>query len=494
MDVLLASRPRRPAPVGQTALVGAPEYDAVVVGAGPNGLTAAALLAAQGRRVIVFEAAARIGGGAMTDELTLPGFRHDVCSAIHPLAAGSPAFAPLDLAGHGLELAHPELALAHPLDDGSAGALGRGFRATDDTLGADAARWRRRFGPSVKHWDTLIGELSGPLLHVPRHPIQLGRFGLPALAPASAYASRFTGPQARALFAGMAAHSVLPLTHAATASFGLILGAAAHAVGWPAARGGSVSITDALAAIVTETGGEIVTDTLVKSIDTLPSARAYFLDTSPFGALTIGGDLIPRRIRRALARFRRGPAAFKLDYALSEPMPWTAEACRRAGTVHIGGTIEEIAASEAAVGRGEHPEHPFVLVAQQSLFDPTRAPAGKHTLWAYCHVPNGSEVDMTERIEAQLERFAPGFRDTVLARNTLAPRDFEARNPNKVGGDFGGGALTRMQFVSRPRLALDPYRIADGIYLCSASTPPGAGVHGMCAAQAVGRALKRELA
>jgi phytoene dehydrogenase-like protein len=286
---------------------------------------------------------------------------------------------------------------------------------------------------------------------------------------------------------------MLPLGHVATTSFAALLGAAGHAVGWPAIRCGSQRMAVVLAEIITENGGEIVTGTRVASLDTVPPARAYFLDTSPFGALSIAGDRIPARVLRALAKFRRGPAAFKLDYALSEPVPWRAEACRAAGTVHVGGLIGEIAAAEADVARGRHPEQPFVLVAQQSLFDPTRAPQGRHTLWAYCHVPNGSDVDMTDRIERQIERFAPGFRDVVLARHVFAPADFEARNANKAGGDIGGGSLTRLQFVSRPRLALDPYRLADGVYLCSASTPPGAGVHGMCAAAAVSRARKREL-
>jgi phytoene dehydrogenase-like protein len=291
----------------------------------------------------------------------------------------------------------------------------------------------------------------------------------------------------------MAAHSMLALSRPATASFGLVLGGAGHAVGWPAVRGGSQQISEALAAVVRERAGEIVTEAPVGHLSELPPARAVFLDTSPFAALRIAGDAMPARVKRGLARFRRGPAAFKLDYALSEPVPWKAEACRHAGTVHLGGTADEVVASEATVARGGHADKPFVLVAQQSIFDPSRAPEGKHTLWAYCHVPNRSTVDMTAAIEAQIERFAPGFRDTVIARNALAPADFEARNPNKVGGDIGGGSLAGLQFVSRPRLALDPYRLADGVYLCSASTPPGAGVHGMCAAEAVRRAKRREM-
>lgn len=468
-------------------------YDAVVVGAGPNGLTAAAHVARAGRRVLVVECADRIGGGARTDELTLPGFRHDVCSAIHPLAAGSPAFAALHLEDHGLEIIHPALGLAHPLDDGTAGALDRGWDATEESLAEDSTRWRRVFASHAHGWDALIGELSGPLLHVPRHPLRLARFGLPALTPAKTYARRFHTPRARALFSGIAAHSMLPLEHVATTSFALLLGAAGHAAGWPVARGGSQAIVDALATFVEAHKGEIVTGQRVRALSDLPPARVTFLDTSPGDAAVIAGDRLSSRVARALGTFRAGPGAFKLDYALSGPVPWTAPPCRGAGTVHVGGTAEEIAAAEREVASGRHPERPFVLVAQQSLCDPTRAPAGKHTLWAYCHVPNGSTFDMTDRIEAQIERFAPGFRDLVLARSTITPADLEARNPNKVGGDIGGGALTGMQFVSRPRLALDPYRLGPGIYLCSASTPPGAGVHGMNGAAAARRALRREL-
>jgi phytoene dehydrogenase-like protein len=478
---------------GQTAPV--VEVDAVVVGAGPNGLTAAATMARAGRRVVLFEAAPEIGGGTRTEELTLPGYRHDVCSAIHPLAAGSPAFEPLRLDERGLELVHPELALAHPLDGGRAAVLDRSWDATLGSLGPDAGAWRRSFAPLAGHWDALRTELlSGPLVHTPRHPIALARFGLAGLAPAATYARRrFRGQHARALFAGLAAHSILPLGHVATSAFARLLGVTALTEGWPAIRGGSQRLAVALADDLRAHGGEVVTGVRVRRWEELPPAPAVLFDTSPAIALEIARDRMPGRVVRALERFRPGPGVFKLDYALSEPVPWTAEGPRRSGTVHVGGTLDEIAAAEAEVGRGRHPERPFVLVAQQSLFDDTRAPAGRHTLWAYCHVPNGSTVDMTDAIERQIERFAPGFRDVVLARHSMGPADLERHNPNEAGGDIGGGSLARLQVVSRPRVAPDPYRLGPGLYLCSASTPPGAGVHGACGAAAARRALRREL-
>jgi phytoene dehydrogenase-like protein len=468
------------------------EHEVVVVGAGPNGLTAAALLARAGHRVVVFEATSEIGGGTRTEALTAPGFVHDRCGTV--IAMGrAPAFGGLDLAAHGLELAVPELALAHPLDDGRAGVVARDFEETRAALGRDGDRWVRTFQSLAAHLTDLLYELRGPLLHVPRHPLRFGAFGVPALLPATVFVRRFSDDAARAMFGGLAAHSILALEHVTTTSVALLLGATAHADGWPFSRGGTQRVADSLAAIVTENGGEIVVDHAVRDRASLPDARVALLDTSTRIALEIAGDAVPERVARRLRGFRNGPAAFKLDYALSEPVPWKAGACRRAGTVHLGGTFEEIAASERTVARDGHPDRPYVLVTQPTLVDGSRAPAGRHTLWAYCHVPNGSTVDMTSRIEAQLERFAPGFRDVVIERHVTAPLEFAAHNANEIGGDIGGGAVDGLQLVARPRLALDPYRVAPGIYLCSASTPPGAGVHGMCGAAAAERALRREL-
>jgi phytoene dehydrogenase-like protein len=466
--------------------------DAVVVGAGPNGLTAAAVLAQAGRKVVVLEATGEVGGGTRTEALTAPGFLHDRCATV--VAMGRPpAFGGLALGDYGLDLVVPDVALAHPLPDGRAGLISRRWEDTRDSLGDDGARWERAFRPLASHLTVLLEELSGPILHVPRHPVRITRFGVPALMPATTYVRRFSDERARAMFAGLAAHSFLSLAHVTTTSFALLLGATAHADGWPFARGGTQRVADALAAIITANGGEIVVDHPVHDRAALPPASALLLDTSPRAALAIVGDAIPHRIARSVRRFRPGPAAFKLDYALSEPVPWRADACRRAGTVHLGGTFEEIATSEREIARGRHPNRPYVLVTQPSLFDPTRAPAGRHTLWAYCHVPNGSTVDMTERVEAQLERFAPGFRDVVIERSVITPQGLERENANAIGGDIGGGALDGLQLFARPRLALDPYRLAAGVYLCSASTPPGAGVHGLCGAAAAERALRREL-
>ena len=470
--------------------------DAVVVGAGPNGLAAAVTLARAGLSVVVLEAEATAGGGCRSEELTLPGFVHDVCSAIHPLGASSPVFAGLPLADHGLEWVHPGAPAAHPLPDGRAAMLERTLDATADGLGADDGRaWRRLVGPFVDHWDDLTASILGPMLRVPRHPITLTRFGLKALWPAPTLARRaFAGEDARALFGGMAAHAILDLAAPLTSSFGLTFVASGNAVGWPAARGGSQSLTDALVSYLRSLGGEVVTGQRVTSLDDLPPARAVLFDLTPRQVTAIAGDRLRRGVRRRFDRFRYGPGSFKVDYAMDGPVPWTAEGCSRAGAVHVGGTLDELVAGERDVARGRHPERPFVLTSQPTMFDPTRAPAGKHTFWAYCHVPHGSTVDMTGAIEAQIERFAPGFRDLVLARHTMFPADLERHNANNVGGDVAGGSHGGLQLVARPRLALDPYRLPIAgldAYLCSSSTPPGAGVHGMCGWWAAQSALKQ---
>ncbi len=475
-------------------------YDAIIIGAGPNGLAAAVMLARAGRSVRVIEAAATVGGGTRTAELTRPGFRHDICSAVHPLALSSAFFRDLPLDRYGLRWIHPPLPLAHPLDDGTAVVLERSVDATAAGLGQDTAAYRRLMGPLVKRWDAVTEDLLGPLPLPPRHPLALIGFGIGALLPASLLARLwFRGERARALFAGMAAHSVLPLERPGSAAFGLILGMAGHAVGWPIAQGGSQAIADALAAYLRELGGEIVTGQPVALLAELPPARALLFDVSPVNLLRIAGDRLPAAYRRRLARYRHGPAAFKLDWALDGPIPWAADACRRAGTVHLGGTLAEIAASERAGWQGQHPQQPYIILAQPSLFDPTRAPAGKHTAWAYCHVPNlhvGQDRilphQMIDRIEAQVERFAPGFGARILARHVMTPADFEAYNPNYVGGDIVGGAQDLPQFFARPVLSRNPYATpAEGIYLCSSSTPPGGGVHGMCGYHAARAVLKQ---
>jgi phytoene dehydrogenase-like protein len=470
----------------------------VVVGAGPNGLAAAVELARAGLSVLVLEARDDVGGGARSAELTLPGYVHDVCSAIHPLGVGSPFFRALPLAERGLEWVHPELPLAHPFDDGTAAVLARSAGATAAGLGEDGGAYQRLVGPLLEDAHGLLDDILRPLpfplpRSVPSHPIRLVRFGLTAMRSADAVVrSRFHGQHARGLFAGCAAHATVPLGFAGTASFGLVLLLAGHAVGWPYARGGSRRITDALARYFTELGGEIRTGRAVRGMGDIPSSRAVLFDVTPRQLLRIAGDELPGRYRRRLARFRYGPGAFKIDWALAGPIPWRAEACGRAGTVHLGGSHQEIAAAEAAVWRGEHPERPFVLVAQQSQGDLTRAPDGRHTGWAYCHVPHGSDVDMTHAIEDQIERFAPGFRDLVLARHTRTAARLEDYNANMVGGDIGGGANTLWQFLARPTPRLDPYATPnERIFLCSSSTPPGGGVHGMCGLNAARSALRR---
>ena len=467
--------------------------EAAVIGSGPNGLSAALVLARAGVRVRVFEAEPTIGGGTRSAELTLPGFVHDVCSAVHPMAVASPFLRALPLAEHGLELIHPPAPLAHPLDDGEAVVPDRSIDATVASLGGDGEAYRRVIGRTVEDWRLLDSAFLGPILRVPRHPLALGRFGLRGLRPSASLASSvFEGEQARALFAGAAAHSVLPLEQLGTASFGIVFLALAHTCGWPVARGGSQQIAQALASYLRALGGEIETGAPVTALEELPRARVVICDVGPGQLLSLAGPRLSSRYRGALARFRYGPGVFKLDYALDGPVPWNAPDCARAATVHVGGTLAEIAASERAPWQGRHSERPFVLVAQPSLFDATRAPEGKHTLWAYCHVPNGSSTDMTGRIESQIERFATGFRDLVLARSVTTSSDFERGNANIVGGDINGGAATLRQLIARPALRPVPYSTPDpDLFLCSASTPPGGGVHGMCGHLAARAALRR---
>jgi phytoene dehydrogenase-like protein len=466
---------------GDSESVSAMSPDAVVVGSGPNGLAAAIVLASAGLRTVIREAQTAPGGGLRSEELTLPGFVHDVCSAVHPLALSSPFFRSLPLAAAGLEWVHPPAALAHPLDDAAAAVLERSFDATAAHLGVGGPGWRALHEPFARSWATFAGDVLAPPIHVPRHPILMARFGLKALRSATGVArGALRGTAARALFAGNAAHSFLPLEAAGTAAFGLLLGVAGHAVGWPIARGGSQRFADALIAHFRLLGGELVAGAPVTRIDELDDARTVVLDLTPRQVVRIAGHRLPARYTRALERYRYGAAAFKLDWALDGPVPWRTPECARAATVHLGGTMEEIAASEAAHERGEVHQRPFVLFVQPTLFDPSRAPPGRHTAWAYCHVPNGWAGDATEVIERQVERFAPGFRDRVLARHVISPAGFERRNANLVGGDISGGMMDLRQVFARPVPRPLPYAAPlKGVYLCSASTPPGGGVHGM---------------
>lgn len=465
--------------------------DAVVVGAGPNGLAAAVAIARAGYAVTVLEAAPTIGGGTRTEELTLPGVLHDVCSAIHPFGVVSPFLAGLPLAEHGLEFAQPEIDLVHPLDGERAGVFRRSLEDTVAGLGDDGPAWRRTFGHLSSGFDGLAEDLLQPFLHVPRHPVPLVRFGLDALQPASWVARRWKTDEARALFAGAAAHAMYPLERPTTAAVALMLLAAGHRAGWPAAVGGSRAITDALAALLVEAGGTIETGVTVRTLADLPPATVRLFDVAPAAFLDIVGDAVPPRVARAYRRFRRGPGAFKVDLAVQGGVPWTAEPARRAGTVHVGGRFEEVAAAERDVHRGRMPERPFVLAAQQYLADPGRSAGDIHPIWAYCHVPSGYDGDATEAILTQLERFAPGLRERIVGMHVRNPAQIEAENANFVGGDIATGASDPIQVVFRPRIALDPYATGvPGTFLCSAATPPGAGVHGMCGANAAASALQ----
>lgn len=465
-------------------------YDAIVVGAGPNGLAAAITLQQQGIQVLLLEGKDTIGGGLRSKALTLPGFVHDVCSAIHPLAAGSPFFRTLPLADFGLKFLQPEVAAAHPFDDGTAAVLHRSLDDTAKGLGIDEHKYHQLMDPVVKDWPALAPALLGPLA-IPKHPLAMARFGLKALLPAGTLAARFRGKTARGLFAGMAAHAIQPLTNLTTAAIGMVLLANGHLEGWPAPQGGSQAIANALAAYFESIGGEIRTGTYVRSLNDLPPARAILLDITPKQLLDIAGDKIKGFYKYQLAHYRYGMGVFKIDWALNGPIPFTNEQCRKAGTLHLGNTLEEITANEQLTSKGQHPDKPFVLLAQQSIFDHSRAPEGKHTAWAYCHVPHGSTVDMTTHIEKQVERFAPGFRDLILDRHTMNTRQMEDYNPNYIGGDINGGILDITQLYTRPAIRLSPYSTpAKGIYVCSSATPPGGGVHGMCGYHAAKKALK----
>ncbi len=466
--------------------------DVVVVGSGPNGLAAAVRLAQAGAAVLVLEARDQIGGGTRTGERTLPGFQHDLCSAVHPLGILSPWFRQLPLAEHGLRWIQPPASVAHPLDDGPAVLLRTSLDDTAAGLDApDARRYRRLLQPFLRDPHGLLADAMAPL-GIPKRPIQMLRFGLKAMRSAVALARRFRGPRARALLAGCAAHAILPLERSFTAAIGLVFLVAGHVEAWPVPAGGSQAIAGSLAGLLRSLGGKIQTGALVRSLADLPPARLYLFDTSPSQLASIAEPILPAGYLRRLRRYLYGPGTFKLDLALDGPIPWRDPRCLEASTVHLGGTLEEVAAAEAAVWRGEHPERPFVLLCQQSQFDPTRAPAGKHTGYAYCHVPPGSNVDLTEVIERQIERFAPGFRERILARHTTTTADFERDNPNYVGGAITGGAAHFAQLFTRPVARLDPYTTPHPrLLICSASTPPGGGVHGMCGYHAAGTALKR---
>ncbi|PKD44778.1 FAD-dependent oxidoreductase [Rhodohalobacter barkolensis] len=467
-------------------------YDAVVIGSGPNGLAAAIRLALEGLSVKIFEASDTIGGGMRTKELMTAGYKHDVCSAIHPMAVSSPFLKKLPLNDFGLEWIHPDYAAAHPLDSGEAGILSRDLHETAFLLEEDEGYYKKLVEPIVSNWEGLTHDFLGPL-SVPKHPIALASFGLKGLLPASLLKRKFKTEKAKALFAGMAAHSILPLNSIATSAIGLVFYGAAHTGGWPLPKGGSQSIADSMADYFLSLGGEIETDFRVSTLKQIPETKAVLFDLTPKQVNRIAGDVLPSSYRNKLSSFKYGSGVFKIDYILKEPVPWKNSECAKAGTVHLGGTFEEIAESEKMISEGSHSDNPFVLVAQQSLFDDSRTPDNKHTLWAYCHVPNGSTRDMTGIIENQIERFAPGFKDIIEAKVTMNTADFENYNENYIGGDINGGRQDITQLFSRPVSFINPYKIpAKGLYFCSSSAPPGGGVHGMCGFHAANSVLKNE--
>ena len=460
------------------------EYDAVVVGAGPNGLAAAAEMTHAGRRVLVVEQADVIGGGTRTEELTLPGYLHDICSAIHPLGIASPFFQEVGL---DVEWIQPDIPLSHPLGGGHAGALFRDLEETAARFGGDEGRYLRIMRPLVESADQVIEDFLGPLSPIPKNPSSFIRLATRGALPASIIASGFSSPEARGVFAGLATHAIAPLNSPLTGGVALLFGVTGHAYGWPLVGGGSQRIADALAKIVTDGGGTIETGRSIATLDQLPGGQVIILDVMPRAAIRIGGARVDMQHRRRFAAWKTGPGVFKMDWALDGPIPWLDDWSPRAGTVHVGGTWEEVAAAEDLVHGGSHPETPFVLVAQQSLFDPSRAPHGKQTAWGYCHVPNGSDLDMTAAIEAQIEQFAPGFRDLILERHSMNAAQFEDHNPNYIGGDIAGGGFGPRKVFQLG--STGPYRIGEGLYLCSSATPPGAGVHGMCGFYAARAAL-----
>ena len=469
------------------------EFDAIIVGSGPNGLSAAILLAQQGLSVKVIEAKDTIGGGTRTQHLTEPGFLHDVCSAVHPTALSSPFFKTLPLEQFGLKWIHPTYPVAHPFEDGEAVIVSKSMEETIHNLGIDSESYKQLFTPFSENWDQLSRDLFAPI-RIPNKPYQMLKFGFYGMRSAKALTdSIFNSAQVKAYFAGLAAHSIIPLEKLFTASFGLILGSSVHSVGWPIAKGGSISIADALSDYFKSLGGVIETGNRIVNLTDIPSAKSVLFDLTPHQIINIVGDSLPSTFKKRFQKFKYGPGAFKIDFALSEPVPWKNLKCRQAGTLHLGGSFGDIAYSERETWKGNHPDKPYVLVSQPSVFDDSRAPRGKHTLWAYCHVPNGSDRDYTEEIISQIERYAPGFKDTIISKHTISATEFETYNPNYIGGDINGGAQTVGQLLGRPIFKWDPYKLTNkGMYICSSSTPPGGGVHGMCGYHAAKSALKHE--